>query len=90
MRDVNNKPTFKTADDGKVMRIIGISSDSVEKQKEFAKKHDLDYTLLADEKQEARKAFGVSGSALFGLAPRELFLHSTDYQYLAEILWQSE
>lgn len=54
------------------MRIIGISSDSVSKQKEFATKHDLKYTLLADTGKEARKAYGAAGSALLGLAPRKL------------------
>lgn len=52
------------------MRIIGISSDSVSKQKEFAKKHDLKYTLLADTEKQARKAYDVNGAALLGLAPR--------------------
>ena len=54
---------------------IGVSSDSVEKQKEFATKNDLNYTLLADTKKEVRKAYGVGGTALLGLAAREPDVH---------------
>lgn len=49
-------------------QIIGISSDNAEKHLEFAEKNNLDYPLLADIKQEARKLFGVPKS-LFGLIP---------------------
>jgi peroxiredoxin Q/BCP len=48
--------------------VIGISSDSEDKHKEFAEKHKLPFILLADIKQEVRKLFGVPGS-LFGLIP---------------------
>jgi thioredoxin-dependent peroxiredoxin len=48
--------------------IIGISSQSVESHKMFAEKHRLNYTLLADEKNEIRKFFGVPTN-LFGLLP---------------------
>jgi peroxiredoxin Q/BCP len=48
--------------------VIGISSDSEQKHKEFAEKHKLPFILLADTKQQVRKAFGVPG-ALFGLIP---------------------
>lgn len=48
--------------------IIGISAQSVESHKNFALKHRLNYTLLADEKNEIRKLFGVP-SDLFGLLP---------------------
>lgn len=48
--------------------VIGISSDSQEKHKEFSEKHKLPFILLADTKQEVRKSFGVPGS-LFGLIP---------------------
>ena len=49
-------------------KIIGISSDKVEKHLEFAEKNNLNYPLLADINQEARKLFGVPKS-LFGLLP---------------------
>jgi peroxiredoxin Q/BCP len=48
--------------------VIGISSDSEQKHKEFADKHKLPFILLADTNQSVRKSFGVPGS-LFGLIP---------------------
>lgn len=48
--------------------IIGISSQSVQSHKEFADKHNLNFTLLADEKEEVRKLFGVP-SDIMGLLP---------------------
>ncbi len=48
--------------------VIGISSDSPEKHKEFATKHRLSFTLLADIKKDVRKLFGVPTN-LFGLIP---------------------
>jgi len=48
--------------------IIGISSQSVESHKKFAEKHRLNYTLLADEKNELRNLFGVPTN-FFGLLP---------------------
>jgi peroxiredoxin Q/BCP len=48
--------------------IIGISSDSVESHKEFAKKYNLPFTLLADTKKEVQKLFGVPKSIL-GMIP---------------------
>lgn len=40
-------------------QVIGISSDDVASHKKFAQKHNLPFTLLADEKNEVRKLFGV-------------------------------
>ncbi|GBG80613.1 hypothetical protein CBR_g31073 [Chara braunii] len=48
--------------------VIGVSSDSPESHKEFAKKYDLPYVLLSDEGGEARKEWGVPGD-LFGILP---------------------
>ncbi len=48
--------------------IIGISGQSVKSHLEFAKKHRLNYTLLADEGNKVRKMFGVPTS-FFGLLP---------------------
>lgn len=39
--------------------VVGISSDDVKSHKKFALKHNLPFTLLADEKNEVRKLFGV-------------------------------
>lgn len=69
-RDISDKPTFSGIEESKSIRIIGISSNEVEKQKKFAMKNNLNYTVLADTNKEARKAFNVAGSALMGIAPR--------------------
>jgi len=55
---------FREAD----AEIIGISSQSVESHFNFAKKHNLNYTLLSDTEKKVRKLFGVKGD-LFGLIP---------------------
>jgi thioredoxin-dependent peroxiredoxin len=47
--------------------VIGISSDSVESHRRFAKKHDLPFTLLSNEVGQVRKRYGVRNS--FGLFP---------------------
>ncbi len=39
--------------------VIGISSDSVESHKSFAKKHNLPFTLLSDEGGKVRKLYEV-------------------------------
>lgn len=48
--------------------VIGISSDSVKKHKQFAEKHNLPFTLLSDVNKKVRKAFGVP-SDMLGLLP---------------------
>lgn len=48
--------------------IIGISDQSVESHKEFAKKYKLTFTLLSDEGNNIRKLFGVPTN-MFGLLP---------------------
>ncbi len=48
--------------------VIGISSDSVEKHFNFAKRHRLTFTLLADINKVARTAFNVPTNFL-GLIP---------------------
>lgn len=45
--------------------IIGVSADSVKRQKNFATKYDLKYPLLADENREIIEAFGVWGPKKF-------------------------
>ena len=47
--------------------VIGISGDSVDSHRKFADKHQLPFTLLADEDGSVRKAFGT-GKTL-GLLP---------------------
>lgn len=48
--------------------VIGISGQTVESHKNFAEKHGLNFTLLSDEGNKVRKAFGVPAS-IFGLFP---------------------
>ncbi len=47
--------------------VIGISSDSVESQKNFAAKHDLSFPLLSDEGGNITRLYGVPKT--FGLFP---------------------
>ncbi len=48
---------------------VGISMDTVAKQKEFSDKHGFDYPLLADTEGEVAKAYGVKRGLLKKLAP---------------------
>jgi thioredoxin-dependent peroxiredoxin len=48
--------------------VIGISEQSVESHKNFARKYNLKYHLLSDEGNKVRKMFGVPAN-LFGLLP---------------------
>ncbi|MEO1260107.1 MAG: peroxiredoxin [Bacteroidota bacterium] len=48
--------------------VIGVSADSPSSHLVFAKRYDLPFTLLSDEKNKARKLLGVPGS-MFGLLP---------------------
>ncbi|CAJ0637433.1 10639_t:CDS:2, partial [Entrophospora sp. SA101] len=53
--------------------VFGISSDTVEKHKNFAKKQNLQFSLLSDPNGEARRAFEVPKT--LGLLPgRATFL----------------
>ncbi|MET3732573.1 thioredoxin-dependent thiol peroxidase [Moheibacter stercoris] len=45
--------------------IIGVSADSVKRQKNFAEKNQLSYPLLADEDKKIIEAFGVWGPKKF-------------------------
>lgn len=45
------------------MAVFGVSGDTVEGQKLFKKVHNLNYTLLADDKGEIAKAFGIPTGA---------------------------
>ena len=51
--------------------VVGVSTDPVEKQKEFKEKNHFDYPLLADTDKVVLKAFGQSGGMM---ASREAFL----------------
>jgi thioredoxin-dependent peroxiredoxin len=47
--------------------VIGISSDSVDSHKRFAKKHKLPFTLLSDRREKVRRLYDVPNT--FGLFP---------------------
>ncbi len=48
--------------------VIGVSADSPSSHLSFAKRYDLPFVLLSDEKNEVRKLLGVPGS-MFGFLP---------------------
>ena len=45
--------------------LVGVSADSVKRQKNFAEKNNLPFPLLADENHEILNAFGVWGPKKF-------------------------
>ena len=55
----------------KGVAVIGVSTDSVEKQKEFKDKNNFAYPLLADTDKKVIAAFGQSGGMM---ASREAYL----------------
>ncbi|KAJ3484259.1 hypothetical protein NLI96_g5760 [Meripilus lineatus] len=56
------KDIFKSSN----VTVIGVSGDSVERQKEFVRQQQLTYPVLSDANGEARKAYHV-GKGLLGL-----------------------
>ena len=56
--------------------ILGVSVDDVKSHEEFAKKHSLPFSILADSKKETAKKYGVLKSYLgtMELAKRDTFL----------------
>ena len=54
------------------VRVIGVSSDSAESHREFAEKHALPFSLIADEERHWAAGFGVGG--IFGMSKRVSFL----------------
>ena len=58
------------------VEVIGVSSDSAEKHREFATEHKLPFSLVADEDHAWGKAFGVD--ATMGMYQRVSFLIGKD------------
>jgi len=52
--------------------VIGISTDTLEKQEEFTKKNDLNFPLFADTEKKAAKAYDSLGNK--GFASRNTFV----------------
>ena len=57
---------------------VGISADSVEKQKQFSDKHDFDYPLLSDPERTVAGQFGVKRGTGFLPNKRTTFVIDTD------------
>jgi len=55
----------------KGVAVVGVSTDTVEKQKEFKEKNNFPFPLLADTDKKVVKAFGQSGAMM---ASREAYL----------------
>lgn len=57
----DNFPDFKKTK----LKVLGISVDSVKSHKKFQEKYELPFTLLADEKKQVVKKYGVWGKKKF-------------------------
>ncbi len=64
---------------------VGISADPVDKQLQFAQKHDFDYPLLSDVDRTVAEAFGVKRRSNLLLVKRSTFVIDTDSTLIAEI-----
>jgi thioredoxin-dependent peroxiredoxin len=64
---------------------VGISRDSVDKQAQFATKHNFDYPLLSDEDRTVANAFGVASGFKLGPVKRSTFVIDQDRKVLAVI-----
>lgn len=47
------------------IQVLGVSTDSVSSHKKFSEKYDLPFPILADEKKEVVRAYGVWGPRQF-------------------------
>ena len=61
---------------------VGISADTVDKQKQFSDKHDFDYPLLSDRDKTVARLFGVKRSVGFLPNKRSTFVIDTDRRIL--------
>jgi peroxiredoxin Q/BCP len=64
---------------------VGISADTVEKQKQFSDKHTFDYPLLSDTERTVARQFGVKRSVGFLPNKRSTFVIDTDRRLLGSI-----
>jgi peroxiredoxin Q/BCP len=69
---------------GKAIQILGVSRDTPESQKKFQQKHQLPFTLIADQDGTVAKAFGVTLIPIVGLTSRQSFLVED-----GKIVWSS-
>ena len=64
---------------------VGISLDSVDKQKQFSDKHGFDYPLLSDAEGKVAKQFGVKRAINLLKTKRATFVIDTDRRVLGVI-----
>src|SRR5450432_52152 len=64
---------------------VGISADAVDKQLQFAEKHDFDYPLLSDVDRAVAEAFGVKRRSNLLKVKRSTFVIDTDSTLIAEL-----
>ena len=64
---------------------VGISADAVDKQQQFAEKHDFDYPLLSDVDRSVAEAFGVKRRVGLLKVKRSTFVIDTDSTLIAEL-----
>jgi peroxiredoxin Q/BCP len=64
---------------------VGISLDSVDKQKQFADKHGFDYPLLADTAGTVAKIFGVKRPIGMLKVKRQTFVIGADGKLLGKV-----
>ena len=69
-------------------RVVGVSTDDSASHQRFATKHDLPFTLLADENGAVEKAFGVPRN-LFGLIPGRV-TYIIDGQGIIRAIYESQ
>jgi peroxiredoxin Q/BCP len=64
---------------------VGISGDTVDKQRAFSDKHDFDYPLLSDAERTVATQFGVARKISILKTKRSTFVIDTDSTVLAVI-----
>jgi peroxiredoxin Q/BCP len=64
---------------------VGISADPVDKQLQFAQKHDFDYPLLSDVDRTVAEAFGVKRRSNLLRVKRSTFVIDTDRTLIAQL-----
>jgi len=64
---------------------VGISADPVDKQLQFAQKHDFDYPLLSDVDRAIAEAFGVKRRSNLLRVKRSTFVIDTDRTLIAQL-----
>lgn len=66
------KDAYEELNGRRGVAVLGVSSDAPDIQKDFQKKYSLPFDLIADEKKEVMRAFGVSSFIRY--ASRQAFL----------------